>query len=120
MIKMVLDKVQFQAVMDEKLRKAKKSNVVKALLIGGRMLQADSQRIVPVDTGQLKGSADTRVAPEVTPAVDVSYSTKYAIYVHENTRVAHNTPAHAQAKFLETPARLNREEYVQAIKRQIL
>ncbi len=39
----------------------KTGSLEKGLIIGGLRLQAASQRIVPVDTGNLKGSAFTRV-----------------------------------------------------------
>lgn len=35
-------------------------SLLKGLLVGGLFLQRESQKLVPVDTGHLKGSADTR------------------------------------------------------------
>ena len=64
-----------------------------------------SQQIVPVDTGTLKGSADTHfsgVGFDTTGAI--SYNTDYAIYVHEDLDARHK--AGKQAKYLEQPARV--------------
>ena len=94
----------------------------RGIMYAGLALQADSQRIVPVDTGQLKRSARTdSVTPDTDEdfAVEVSYSTDYAIYVHEMTHIPHHTPSEAQAKFLEQPARENSREYIEIIKNEV-
>lgn len=81
----------------------------------GLLLQRMSQQIVPIDTGNLKRSADTRDVT-TTPGkfkIIVVYSTAYAIYVHENL-----TARHAQgktAKFLERPARDGLKDFVRVV-----
>ena len=47
--------------------------------------------------------------------IEVGYSAPYAIYVHEDLEVAHQN---GQAKFLEQPARQNRQKYLDAIGRE--
>ena len=101
------------------------ANLVKA----GRYLQRASMKIVPVDTGVLKGSAYTRkfYSGWQTDVV-VGYTAAYAIYVHENLDAAHGREynikyakqiaakwkgfhkrgENQQAKFLELPCRTER------------
>jgi hypothetical protein len=61
--------------------------VTRGLVKGGRFLQRESQKIVPVQTGNLRGSAFTRklTAKHVT----VGYTASYAAFVHENLDAAH-------------------------------
>lgn len=118
----------------EELRK----NTLKA----GLMLQAFSQRIVPVHTGVLKSSAYT--TPVKIPyrpnavAVEVGYTQDYALVVHENLNNAHGKEfnvKHAekiakynnkhpywfergpkqQAKYLEAPLRDHQNELKQTM-----
>ena len=119
----IIDYKRFGSKLKARQVKSGPANLLRKLLTAGRMLQADSMRMVPVDTGNLKRSADTikSVASKTTePAVDVVYSTDYALPVHEMVQVPHNTPSEAQAKFLEQPARENREEYIAIIVKGIL
>ena len=89
-----------------------------ALLIAGRELQADSQPLVPVDTGQLKRSADTRlVRAGGNPVVWVTYNTDYALLQHETLWFNHRV---GQAKYLEEPSRTNRDRYVAIVKDVVL
>ncbi len=77
----------------------------RGLYRAGRHLQAASMDIVPVLTGNLKGSADTS-PPKVRGTiveVKVYYTAGYALYVHENLTARHKPGK--QAKFLEGPAR---------------
>lgn len=48
------------------------------------------------------------------PRVTVSYSTPYAVYVHENLEMYH--PRGGQAKFLEQPLRENRPLLAQVVR----
>jgi len=89
----------------------RKKKTAKGLRIGlvraGLFLQRESQKIVPVDTGNLKGSAFTRqegVGFDV--AVLVGYTAAYAVYVHELVNNRHKPGK--QAKFLEQPLREKR------------
>lgn len=64
-----------------------KGRTYAGLLEAGLIVQADSQRRVPVEYGKLRASAYTQKAPNSTdkrPIVEVGYSAAYALYVHEN------------------------------------
>lgn len=81
---------------------------------GATEIMLESNRRVPVDTGLL---ISTSKSERVKNAVyEVSYSTRYAIYVHEDLSIAH--PVHVdgdcggEAKFLSNA--------VQAKKRMII
>lgn len=80
----------------------------------GLKLQALSQDEAPIDTGHMRGSADTRLEGQGwnSDAV-VFYTAAYAIYVHELTYLQHRI---GKAKFLEDPAKNNREELLKIIK----
>ncbi len=55
------------------------------LKAAGLFLQAASQRLVPVDLGNLKASAFTRAHGfGFGTEVEVGYTAAYAVYVHEN------------------------------------
>jgi hypothetical protein len=87
----------------------------------GLFLQRESQKLVPVDTGNLKNSAFTRATGKgFDTEVIVGFTAEYAIYVHEavgmklkgqprrkkGSRGSFWDPqGRAQAKFLEEPAR---------------
>jgi len=77
---------------------AKHTRVNAALARGlvkfGLLVQRDSQKIVPVDTGALRNSANTRKisgsgVKQTNPEVVVSYGTNYGIFVHENVNAQH-------------------------------
>ena len=56
----------------------------------GLYLQNESMAVVPVDIGNLKGSAFTRAAGQgFQTVVAVGYTTAYAIFVHENLENLH-------------------------------
>lgn len=97
----------------ERVAKGTERGVKKA----GLFLQRESQKVVPVDTGDLKRSADTRVSGKGfdTEAL-VTYTQEYAIYVHEDTDAEHR-PGKI-AKFLEKPARDNRKKFQLIIRRE--
>lgn len=54
------------------------------LMAGGLIIQGDSQKRVPVEYGNLRGSAYTRKAQDRSQAVEVGYTASYAVFVHEN------------------------------------
>lgn len=56
------------------------------LLAAGAIVQAESQRRVPVEYGNLRASAFTRKALDTRnkKAVEVGYTAAYAMFVHEN------------------------------------
>jgi hypothetical protein len=78
--------------------------VEKALFEEATIVLNMSQELVPVDTGRLRNTG--RVTVEKVPngfSAAITYSTDYAIYVHEDLTKYHKFPT--QAKFLEQPAR---------------
>ena len=91
------------------------------LLVCGSILKRESQRRVPVDTGNLKASAYVRAKGRgFRTQVFVGYSSAapYALYVHEKVEMKWkglprkhgkgrywDPQGRAQAKFLEGPAR---------------
>ena len=93
---------------DDKLGKA----FARGLKKGGSHLQRLSQLVVPVLTSDLKGSADTRNIGGAGFKTDiaVSFSTDYAVYVHENLEARHK-PGKI-AKYLERPAREKKREII--------
>lgn len=54
------------------------------LLRGGLIIQRESQKRVPVEYGNLRASAYTRVARDDPNSVEVGYTAEYALSVHEN------------------------------------
>ena len=74
-------------VADEKIA----MGVARGLKRGGRFLQRESQKIVPVQTGNLKNSAFTRNVGGSGFHTDilVGYTANYSVYVHENLEAAH-------------------------------
>jgi len=117
---------------DSRIRKALERGVVKA----GLYIQRESQRIVPVDTGNLKASAFTRkIGSGVKFDVIVGYTASYAIYVHENIEEKNkgeprprrrgvdrgnfwDPPGRGQSKFLETPAREGKRRLIQIVRKE--
>jgi len=84
---------------------------VEALRIGlfkaGLFLQRESQKIVPVETSNLKGSATTRAVGQGKKVeVLVGYGAAYAVFVHEDLEARHKPGK--TAKFLERPLREKR------------
>lgn len=118
--------------------------VSRGLKEAGKFLFRESQAIVPVHQGHLKGSGFIRRRGiGFKTDVIVGYTAKYAVYVHENLDAVHgtafnirfaeeigaaHTPAqkkmwfnrepNQQAKFLEKPARTKRKKLLQIIARE--
>lgn len=82
----------------------------KRLLTAGLFIQRESQKIVPVDTSNLKGGAETRnIGGKGFKAdVIVLYKAVYAVFVHENLDARHKEGK--RAKFLESVIREKRVE----------
>ena len=73
-----------------------------ALIEEALMIFADSQELVPVDTGRLRASgvvADEKTFSGQTKAM-IAYGTDYGLIVHEKQEVHHVV---GEAKFLEKP-----------------
>lgn len=70
----------------------------------------------PIQTGDLRGSADTRVKDNSGQVEGlVGFSSEYAIEQHEN--LTYNHPRGGEAKFLERPYLENRERYKEYVRR---
>jgi len=88
---------------------------------GGLFLQRESMKIVPVDKNVLRPSANTRQVGETHLGkidVVISYSTEYAVHVHEDLDARHKQGK--QAKFLEQPAREKKDEIFKIIHSTVL
>lgn len=80
----------------------------------GLFVQRESQKIVPVDTANLKSSAGTAQQGDgFDTVVMVFYTADYAIYVHERTDLRHAKGKFA--KFLERPAREHKDRILRII-----
>lgn len=103
------------------LKKAKVGmgkKVERALLKAGLFLQRESQKIVPVDTGNLKNSAVTqKEGKRFNTEVFVGYTANYAIFVHEDLTARHKKGK--TAKFLEGPARKNKAKIQEIIAKEL-
>jgi len=80
------------------------ANLEEGLLVAANVLQAEAQKLCPVDTGALRASAFTR--RDSTPTSNriqytVGFTQFYGIYVHE----MQGPFKVGQPKFLEEPAR---------------
>jgi hypothetical protein len=110
----------------EKMRKRGTYKLQIGLVLAGEFLLRESQKLVPVDYGNLKASAFIRTNGHLQ--VTVGYTANYAVYVHEDLDKKHGQsfniyyaaeiakhPKHGpfrhdrgpdqNAKFLEMPAR---------------
>ena len=96
------------------------------LLAAGLIVQGESQRRVPVEYGNLRGSAFTRKTPESELVVEVGYGADYAVYVHENLeQVLKGKPRpsgigvywgpEGEPKFLENAAREKEGEILETV-----
>jgi len=70
-------------------RKVHRKAIAAGLGAGALFLQRESQKIVPVQLGNLKNSAGTRMEMGSRIAAVVFYTSAYAVYVHENPNAAH-------------------------------
>jgi len=77
-------------------------------------LQGKSQRLAPVDLGDLRGSAYTEVKGL---NAEIGFSEPYALRQHEE--VGYNHPGGGEAKYLETPYKNNLNKYIQHISKAI-
>lgn len=98
-------------VATKKYGRAAKAGLRAGLYNAGLFLQRESQMIVPIDTGDLRRSANTR--PDGDDVV-VSYGTDYGIYVHEDLEAQHKPGK--EAKFLEKPLREKRGRIAEIVR----
>ena len=90
----------------EAARKRIEQAFSRGLVKAGLFVQRESQKIVPVDTGNLKNSAFTRKfgSGRLTVVV-IGYTAAYAIFVHEDDQARHKEGK--EYKFLEKAVRRN-------------
>lgn len=83
-----------KALRDRQKRHAKGFQI--GLKKAGLFLQAESQKVVPVDTGNLRNSAFTRhQGSGFHTVVYVGYTADYGIYVHEDLEAKHGAEYNA-------------------------
>jgi len=100
------------------LAKKYPDRLARGLIRAGAFIQRESQKIVPVDTGALKGSAYTRKSGTGRDiAVRVGYQQSYAIYVHEMLENYHKPGK--TARYLAIPLQTKQKEMVGFIEREI-
>lgn len=103
-----------------------KNRTQAGMLAAGLKVMRLSQQRVPVEYGNLRGSAFARRAQNDEMAVEVGFSAHYAFYVHENTQMRlKGTPRPSglgvywgpkgQAKFLESAVSDLQKEIVDTI-----
>ena len=100
----------------EQYRDRALAGVTKAINDSAQEIHNESQRVVPVDTGNLRGSARIEPATKDVQRATISYggtAAEYALAVHE----AHPDPA--SRKYLERPAREYARQFVDAIARNV-
>lgn len=61
-----------------------KNRSIKGLLKGALIIERESNKRVPVETGVLRSSSYARKSQDNPNTVVVGYSSSYAIFVHEN------------------------------------
>lgn len=105
--------------------------VSRGLRVAGTFIQRTSQKEVPVDEANLKGSAFTRAdGVGFDTKVTVGYEAAYAVFVHENIEMKLKGQPRAKpskgrywdpqgrgkSKFLEDPVKNNRVEILRLVK----
>jgi hypothetical protein len=87
-----------------------KGKTGRGLLKAGLFIEGKSKPLVPVLTGNLRGSGYTRKTGPLS--VEVGYSAAYAIYVHENLEARHTN---GEAKFLQRPLREHEDKIIKIV-----
>lgn len=81
-------------------------------------LQGRSQNLAPIDTGDLRGSAEVRIDEEGgNPVGTLSYNTPYAKKMHEDMNYHPHEPG-TGPKYMEIPLEENRYKYIKHIERK--
>lgn len=102
-----------------------------AVIISVLELQAASMRVVPVLTGALRRSCNTRFShTALVKEGRVTYHTAYAVFIHESLDIMHPVHGNANgtgirdcggdAKYLEAPARLMEHAVIARIRQALL
>lgn len=88
--------------------------VLKSLKLCTADLKGKSQRLAPVEFGDLRGSAYSSAGIEGGKVVgEVGFTVPYATRQHEELKYKH--PKGGQAKYLETPLKANIDKYIKDI-----
>jgi hypothetical protein len=77
----------------------KSKGLYKALVQGAETILEEADKIIPVDTGNLRNSSFKNIDTN-NAKVTIGYTAEYAPYVHENLDANFRRPS-AEAKFLE-------------------
>jgi len=102
----------------KRVDKNMEKGVAVGLKRGGLLIQRESQKIVPVDTGNLRAGAFTRaVGTGMRTVVSVGYTAYYGPFVHENLQARHKPGK--QAKFLERPVREHYQDVVDIVAKAV-
>lgn len=98
-----------------KQREAKRGRKFRQwLALAGLHIQRSAQKKCPVDTGLLRNSARTELdGVGIESECEVSFSTSYAIFVHEDLEAHHEV---GEAKFLEKAVQEKKPEIIAMIK----
>jgi hypothetical protein len=89
----------------------------RAVKRAGLLVQREAQKKTPVDTGLLRKSAKTAAnGSGFDTEVQVSFSTNYAIYVHEDLEAYHEV---GEAKFLERAATEQKPNIIAMVKQEV-
>lgn len=75
----------------------------------------ESNKLVPVDTGNLRQSGFFEPVQTGPPAVIVAYGAEYAVHVHEDLEARHPT---GQAKFLQDAVQASQSDILDAIEQE--
>ena len=89
-----------------------KWSVIKALMFVLLDLKGKSQRLAPIDKGDLRGSAYTSMDQSQLVG-EAGFTAPYATRQHEEVGYRH--PKGGRAKYLETPLKDNLQQYIKKI-----
>ena len=83
--------------------------VKRGVMLAAEQTLGDAQEMTPVATGTLAASANRKevVVSKREVSCEIGFNTNYAVYVHEDLTVHHESPG--RAKFLEIAMRENAE-----------
>jgi len=103
----------------QEARKRHGKGIERGLKKAGLFLQAESQKIVPVDLGPLRASAFTRASGRgAGTEVRVGYTAAYAVYVHENLDARHGADYNAWHGEMIAKAKNTKGKKGKALKRK--
>lgn len=111
--------------LNKELRKIE-GKTIAGLMAGGLIIQGEAQKRVPVEYGNLRGSAYTRKSRTNAKKVEVGFSAAYALFIHENMEQKLKGEArpsglgvywgpNGQPKFLESAMIDKQQEVLEAV-----